>query len=52
MMTWTELKRLFPGTRVLKKKDVGFYGPSSRDPYEGYYCSSRAGVIPQKFRDN
>jgi hypothetical protein len=42
----------FPRHQGSEKKDVGFYGPASRDPYEGYYCSSRAGVIPQKFRDN
>ncbi len=51
MMTWAEWKRLFPGTKVLKKI-AGLLGSSSRDPYEGYYYSSRAGVIPQKFQDN
>ena len=50
MMTWAEWKRLFPDTKVLKKK-IGLFGSSSRDPYEGYYYSSQAGVIPQKFRD-
>jgi hypothetical protein len=55
MMTWAEWKRLFPGTKVLKKNTGRFaalFGGSSRDPYEGYYYSSRAGVIPQKYRDN
>ncbi len=54
MMTYGEWKRLFPGTRVLKKsrgRSGGLFN-SSRDPYEGYYYSSQAGVIPQKFRDN
>ncbi len=55
MMTYAEWKHLFPGTKVLKKNTGrfdSFFSSSSRDPYEGYYYSSRAGVIPQKYRDN
>jgi hypothetical protein len=54
MMKYSEWKRLFPDTKVLKK-DTGRFGglfSSGGDPYEGYYYSSRAGVIPQKYRDN
>ncbi|HBK79876.1 MAG TPA: hypothetical protein DDZ83_09435 [Nitrospinae bacterium] len=53
MMTYAEWKRLFPGTLILKNP-TGLFGRlfrSSRDPYEGYYYSSRAGIIPQKYRD-
>ncbi len=54
--TFDEWRQLYPKSRVLNKKKVGglfsFFRSSSRDPYEGYYYSRKAGIIPQKHRDN
>lgn len=55
MLRYSEWKRLYPDTLVLKKERAGTGGllrSGSRDPYEGYYYSSQTGVIPQKYRDN
>ncbi len=50
MLTYAEWKKLHPDTLVLEKGGRGLFG-SSRDPYEGYYYSSRTGIIPEKYRD-
>lgn len=56
MLRYSEWRRLYPDTLVLKKEVRGRGGVllrgGSRDPYEGYYYSAQTGVIPQKYRDN
>ncbi len=55
MLRYSEWKQLYPDTLVLKKEGNGLSGMfrgASRDPYEGYYYSSKTGVIPSKYRDD
>jgi hypothetical protein len=47
MTTWAEWKALHPDTIALEK---GFSG--GRDPYEGYYQSSQAGVLGETLADD
>jgi hypothetical protein len=44
--TWKVWKQLHPNTLVIAKSKSLHLRDYSRDPYEGYYYSSRTGVIP------
>ncbi|RMF84387.1 MAG: DUF3179 domain-containing protein [Nitrospinota bacterium] len=49
--TWKLWRALHPETLVIAKSRSPYLRDYSRDPYEGYYYSSRTGVIPPLRRD-
>ncbi len=49
--TWAAWRRLHPGTLVLDPARSPHRRDYSRDPYEGYYYTEKAGVLGAKTRD-